>query len=111
MCYNCGEAGHPAKDCTKPTKGKVKGRSNGKGVRQVDGEDEDGAWNQPDEEDQNGIDTVDTEEEWRPVSTKRSTLGQFAPEVLSIDKTWRRLLSVRYERMGKDKSANRCWSC
>ena len=71
--------GHPARDCTKQAKGKGKGTgkgwwSSGKGVWQVDGEEGDWSWNQPEEEDQKEIGSIGAAEEWIKVPSRSQQL-------------------------------------
>ena len=68
-CYNCGEFGHAAWECTKQ-KGTPKGTKGGKGkgkigIWQVDGEEQDWQWEEPEEEhEQRGVNEVSHKREF-----------------------------------------------
>ncbi len=74
MCYNCGEHGHPAKECTKNEsrgKGKDQGKEKRKeGVWEVGGEEEDWNLGQPEGGKEAAIEAVD-DLRYVPIRTKK----------------------------------------
>ena len=74
----------PAKD-----KGKGKGKGwyrKGKPFWQLEGEEEEWPWQEPEGEDQKEMNSVGAPEEWKQAPSKKRTLGQFMLEVFTVDK-------------------------